>query len=244
MAELLRLEDVSKGYARGDRRLRILTDVSLTLGRGEIGVVVGSRLEGKTTLLKIAGGFELPDSGKVWMAGQELTAMPASAREKLWGREISWVHSEGTWLGLEAREYVSLPLHMSRTRPSDCEERAMNALERVGAADLARRRWEELSNWERLLVGFARSIVSRPQLIVIDDLLDGFGMGRTNEAGGLLRSLVVDLDCAALVSGSDDEVAVEADRLWSFDRGRLSADYGGTVVEFPDAGLRMRSSSI
>jgi ABC-type Mn2+/Zn2+ transport system ATPase subunit len=114
----------------------------------------------------------------------------------------------------------------------------MAALERVGVQDVARRRWAELSNWERVLVAFARGVASQPRLMIVDDVIDGFGMSKTREAGELLSSLVQELGCGVLMSVSDPEAALVADRVWSFDRGALKALSGaaGTqadVIDFP-----------
>src|ERR1700677_4318821 len=83
MDELLRLSAIRKSYRRGPRRLAVLADVSLTVAAREIVAVVGSRYEGKTTLLKIAAGLERPDAGEVWFGDQELSRLRAREREGL-----------------------------------------------------------------------------------------------------------------------------------------------------------------
>jgi len=246
MDELLALRGIYKSYHRGERRLRVLADVSLTVSAGEIVAVVGSRYEGKTTLLKIAAGLEQPDAGEVWLGDSELTRLPTRERERFWGHEIAWIHREGTGLQFEVLDYVCLPLRMGRGRPREAEEQAMATLKRVGVQDAARRRWEELSNWERVLVAFARGIVSRPRLMVIDDVIDGLGMSKTHEAGELLCSLAAELECGVLMSVSDPEAALAAVRMWSFEHGRLKllSDQTDNVIDFPnDSGIRQSRGS-
>jgi ABC-type lipoprotein export system ATPase subunit len=238
MDELLALRAVQKSYRRGERRLRVLADVSLTVAVGEIVAVVGSRYEGKSTLLKIAAGLEQPDAGEVLFGGRELGSMRMSERERLLRHGIAWVHREGTGLEFEVLDYVGLPLRMGRRRSRDVQERAMAALERAGVQHVARRRWDELSNWERVLVAFARGIACEPRLMIVDDVIDGLGMSKTREAGDLLCSLVQDLGCGVLMSVSDPEAALAADRVWSFDRGALkllsdqTADQSN-IIDFP-----------
>lgn len=237
MAELLRLRGVCRGYARGERRSQVLLDVSLELRPGEIAAVVGGRREGKTTLLKIAAGIESPDTGEVWLGEEELTSATDRRRARLLGAEIAWAHREGTGVKFRALDYVGLPLAIGRGRGQRRgRELAMEALERVGAAGCAGQRWAELSNWERLQVGLARAIASSPTLLVVDDLMDGFGIGRTREAGELLLGLVRELGCGVLMSCSDLEAALIADRVWSLERGRLTllAEQGGELAEVID----------
>ncbi len=248
MAELLTLRGVDKGYARGGRCSQVLADVSLEVRTGELAAVVGARKEGKTTLLKIAAGIESLDAGEVWLGGAELTRAGDSARARLLGSEVAWIHREGTGVKFRVLDYVGLPLAIGRSRGRrQARELALEALERVGAAGCSGQRWVELSNWERLLVGLARGIASSPKLLVVDDLMDGFGINRTREAGELLLALVGELGCGVLMSCGDLEAALIADRVWSLERGRLSllSEQGSElaeVIDFPGGTYQSRGS--
>jgi predicted ABC-type transport system involved in lysophospholipase L1 biosynthesis ATPase subunit len=239
MGELLALQGVSKSYRRGGRRLRVLADVSLELELGEIGAVVGARDEGKTTLLKIAAGIEPPDTGEVRLGTRDLTLMGREERARLLGGEIAWIHREGPGVGLEVLDYLGLPLALGRRRGRrEAREQVQRALDRVGAGRCARQRWEELSDWERVLVGLARGIVCEPRLLVLDSVTDGLGMRRVREAGELLLALASEQGCGVLLSCTDLEAALIADRVWSLERGRLSllSEHEVTqaeIIEFP-----------
>ena len=95
---------------------------------------------------------------------------------------------------------------------------ALGALERVGVAHVAEKRPAALSTWERVLVGLARAVLVRPKLLVVDDLLDALGATRTQQASDLLRSLVAEFGFGALLSVSDFEAALVADRVFAFER--------------------------
>jgi ABC-type lipoprotein export system ATPase subunit len=245
MGELLSLSGVCKSYELGGRRLRVLTDVELEVRPREIVAVVGGRDEGKTTLLQIAAGLRRPDRGEVRLAGVELTRCSDRERAKLLAREVAWVGRESASLDFRMLEYIALPLVVGRRhRKRKAEELAMAALERVGAEGCAGRRWMDLSNWERVLVGFARSIVREPRLLVVDDVIGGLGVDRTREAGELLLSFVADPGCSVLMSASDAEAALVAERVWCFERGGLRLTYnessGDAEVIDLDEGLRRR----
>jgi ABC-type lipoprotein export system ATPase subunit len=246
--DLFSLVDVCKSYRRGARLLRVLVDVSLEVGSGEIVAVVGSRDEGKTTLMQIAAGLQTPDTGEVWLGDVELTRCSNPEREELWGREVAWIHREGTGLGFQMLEYVSLPLVLGRRcGKREAERAAMEALELVGAPDCAGLLWKELSNWERVLVAFARGIAHKPRLLVVDDVIDGFGMSSTRQAGELLLSFVQELGCGVLMSASDREAALVAERVWSFERGRLNLVFGkagdeAEVIDLHDEARRARGA--
>jgi ABC-type lipoprotein export system ATPase subunit len=243
MGSLLELEGVCKTYARGERRLRVLANLSLEIHVGEVAAVVGSRGEGKTTLLQIAAGIQRPDRGAVMFDGVEMLAMSDRRRSELLGGTISWVTREDPGLRLQVRDGVAMPLAIGRRRrPREVVEAADDALERVGAADCARRLWEELSNWERVLVCFARVIVARPRLVVLDDLFEGLAAPRMREAGAWLRTLTDELGCAVLMSASDVEGVLAADRVWSLVAGGLepmtAEPVDAEVIEFPHGAKR------
>jgi putative ABC transport system ATP-binding protein len=243
MGSSLRLEGVCKTYARGERRLRVLTDVALDLQAGEIAAVVGSRGEGKTTLLQIAAGIDRPDRGAVLFEGVDLTSISDRRRSELLGGQISWVNRQGPGLRLRVRDCIAMPLAIGRGRRSrEILEAADDALERVGATDCAERLWEELSNWEQVLVGFARILVARPRLLVLDDMFEGLSTSRVREATGWLSTLTAELRCGVLLSASDVEGTLWASSVWSLCAGRLdpmcSAPVDAEVIEFPYAARR------
>jgi ABC-type lipoprotein export system ATPase subunit len=222
MCELLSLRGVCKTYVAGGTRLEVLRDVSLDVGYGEIVAVVGARYEGKTTLTQIAAGIDRPDRGEVWFRGRDLCALSDGERERLLGRETTWVGLDGPSLPLTVRDYVGLPLAMGRRHGTrEMRRLAHDALKRVGAADFERQLWQDTSRWQRVLVSLARGIVCRPALLVVDDVLDALGARRTLEAEALLRDAVDDLGCGLLMSVSDFEAALVAGRVWSFECGAL-----------------------
>jgi predicted ABC-type transport system involved in lysophospholipase L1 biosynthesis ATPase subunit len=239
MGELLAVQGVSKSYRRGARRLRVLGDASLELAPGELGTVVGARAEGKTTLLKIAAGIELPDTGEVQLGALDLVALTPERRARLLGGEIAWIDREGPGVRLEVLDYIGLPLALGRGNGRrEARGRALAALERVGATRCARQRWEELSDWERVLVGLARGLVCEPRLLVVDSVTDGLSMRWARETGELLLTLADELSCGVLMSCVDLEPALIADRVWSLERGRLSVlseqvVTEAEIIEFP-----------
>ena len=112
---VLVLEGVGKSFRRGRRRWRVLVDASLTVGAGEVVGVVGARGEGKTTLLEVAAGIELPDEGRVVFEGRDLACCSGGERADLLGDRIAWMSRDGAG-GFEVLDFVGLPLAMGRGR--------------------------------------------------------------------------------------------------------------------------------
>lgn len=248
MGELLSLQGVCKYDRRRDRWVRVLVDIELEVRAGEIVAVLGSSYDGKTALLQIAAGLQRPDSGEVWFGDIELTRCSDEERSRLLREQIAWVHREGPGLGFKVVEYIAIPLVTGRGfGKREARDRAMQALERVGASHCAQMRWEELSHWERSLVAFAQGIARRPRLMVIDDVIDGFGMSRTREASELLLSFARELGCGILIGVSDFEAAQDAERVLRFEHGRLElisghSDGGAEVINLHDSIRQSRGS--
>jgi ABC-type taurine transport system ATPase subunit len=261
VGELLSLDGVCKGFFRGQTYVGVLTDVSLRIGSGEVvGITSRQRLGGKTTLLEIAAGMQPPDSGIVTLDGRQYSL--AGRGWRVWretrrgrssgpvlGHDVVWVSSSGPNQELEVSKYVGSPLAV-HGHHRDVRRLAAGALERVGAEDCIGRRWGELSNWQRALVGLARGFAGSPQLVIFDDVLDGHGSRDTDVASDLLHSLMEESErpCGVLVSaGYYESAVVFADQVWSITpRGTLvrrsgpqanatdETDNDATILPFPD----------
>jgi lipoprotein-releasing system ATP-binding protein len=233
-SELLSITGLRKGYPRGAQWLPVLGGVSLEVLRGEIVAIVGGRLAGKTTLLKIAAGVELPDERAVLLRGRLLAELADRPRE------VRWVDRDGPGLDVGVAEFVGWPLAPGGRGRRQAEREAVRMLDRVGARECIGWRWGELSNWQRVLVGLARGFIGGPQLVVVDDLLDALGEPATEKTSDLVRSLVEDSEprCGVLMSASDLESAMFADRVLTItSKGSLNLLSGrltdaGEVVPF------------
>lgn len=241
MGELLSVEGVWKGFSRGGQWARVLEDVSFELQPGEVTAILGGRLGGKTTLLKIAAGMERPDRGEVSFGGRRLAELGERSRARLLGHEIVWIDRDGPGLEVEISRFVGWPLALHGRGRREAERMAKRSLERVGAQRCIGRSWAELSNWQRVLVGLARAFAGSPRVVIVDDLLDALGSRATEEASDLMRLLLEESAprCGVLMSVSDMDSALLADRVFSLTRkgelkllsGQPSGD--AEVIPFP-----------
>jgi predicted ABC-type transport system involved in lysophospholipase L1 biosynthesis ATPase subunit len=227
IVSVLVVEGVCLGRSRGASWVPLLSDVSFDVERGELVAIVGGRRAGKTTLLEIAAGVATSERGSVRLGKHELTRMPERKRVRLRGREVVWLGRVGMSQQLQVVRIVGWPLSLTCGR-REAQRRAGGMLERVGALDLASKRWAELSPWEQVLVGLARGFVASPEVVVVDDLLDGLGSDRTTQASRLARSLIAESASrpGLLMSASDRDSAVFADRVWSLGEGKLTPTSG------------------
>ncbi len=117
MSELLCMSGVDKSFRRGSQDLRVLKDASLQVGVGEVVCVLGTRGQGKTTLLRIAAGMESADRGEVRFRGEDLTGLSDRKLSRLLGGQIAWAGRSGPG-GMRMRllDYVAMPLLAGHSR--------------------------------------------------------------------------------------------------------------------------------
>lgn len=240
LAPVLVVSGVSQGFSQGSSApwQQALSDASLSVNAGEVVAVIGGRQSGKTTLLGAAAGITVPEAGSVRLGEVELTDLSERDRGKLRGREILWLDTVGVAEKLPVHKLVGWSVG-DRSDRGERDRRVASALERVGASECAGSCWGELSRFEQVLVGYAQALAGTPQLVVIDDLLDGLGEPASKEASDLLRALIDETgrSWGVLMSASDRESALYAERVWTLERGRLVPTAGhrdseGDVLEF------------
>jgi ABC-type methionine transport system ATPase subunit len=221
---VLSLVGVSFSVPRGrERRVGVLAGVSLEVGAGELVSVLAQRAQGKTTLLRVAAGMERPCEGRVFVAGKDLWGLSDARRVKLLGDEVRFVGRDRPSIELPVLDNIALPLQVSGGYWRVAYARAMEALERVGAAECARQHWKSLADWERALVAIAGGIVCIPKLLLIDDLTVLLGIEETEEVVRLVSTLAKELGFGVLMC-----VSGAGATGWS---GRIATLAGGELLE-------------
>ena len=167
---MLQLENITKSFRDGDSELSVLRRVNLTLADGEQASIMGSSGCGKSTLLHILGGIERADSGSYTLDGDRLTEMSPAELAEIRARKIGMVFQSFFLVkSLDCIENVGLPLGYAGITANERRERALEALDAVGMADMAKKQVTKLSGGQMQRVAIARAIVSRPKLLICDE---------------------------------------------------------------------------
>ena len=229
-------EHVTKRHWDGRRPFTVLDDVSFELDAGDFVGIWGMRRSGKSTLLRLAAGLELPDEGRILFDGQDLTALSGDARaELLRARGIGYVTS--TWrprVRQQAIEYVALPLLADSLSLHQARQVAREELERMGALNCAHMLSDSLSLGEALRVGLAAALVHEPRLLLVDEPAVVLSPSERQELYELIASLGRASMPAVLVASEDVGIVRRARRMMTLGGGVLrSSDKEGEVVSFP-----------
>src|SRR5262249_11335878 len=149
---------------RGAANVHILKDIDLHIGTGEAVGLVGPSGSGKSTLLMVMAGLELPDSGKVAVAGPDLSALDEDALGRFRGRNVGIVFQSFHLIPtMTALENVAVPLELAGA--ADARTRARDELASVGLAERLHHYPAELSGGEQQRVALARALAPSPSIL-------------------------------------------------------------------------------
>uniref|UniRef100_A0AAU2JXY0 ABC transporter ATP-binding protein n=1 Tax=Streptomyces sp. NBC_00049 TaxID=2903617 RepID=A0AAU2JXY0_9ACTN len=229
-AEALRLIEVRKTYGAAENAVTALDGVSLTLPAGSFTAVMGPSGSGKSTLLQCAAGLDRPDSGRVVVAGEEMTGGSEAALTKFRRRHIGFVFQQYNLLPmLTVEQNTTLPLKLAG-RPVD-RDRAREILTQVGLGDRLGHRPDQLSGGQRQRVAIARALITEPSVIFADEPT---GALDTRSARDVLRLLqeTVRVHGATVVMVTHDPVAASyADSVQFLADGRLAGRLADPTVD-------------
>jgi len=168
---MIRLEEVSKHYAKGTEVVRALDNVSLEIPRGAFALLAGPSGSGKTTLINVVAGLTRPTAGMVTVAENRLDAMSAAQRAKLRATRVAVVFQLFHLVPyLTALENVLLPTLATAQRDRKAAgARAERLLEEVGLGRRLGHRPDELSVGERQRCALARALFNRPEVVLADE---------------------------------------------------------------------------
>ncbi|MDG4797719.1 ABC transporter ATP-binding protein [Micromonospora sp. WMMD1082] len=220
--DLIRVEGLSRDYGSGDRVVHAVRDVSLRAGRGKLVAVRGRSGAGKTTLLNLVGGLDRPTSGRVWVAGHEVTGAGEKELLRLRRDTIGFVfQSFGLIPILSAAENVGVPMRLAKVPAAQREERVSVLLELVGLGAHAAQRPYELSGGQQQRVAIARALANDPALLIADEPTGQLDSETGRAVMDLLRALVHARGMTALVATHDPTLVELADRVLVLRDGRL-----------------------
>ncbi|HYM56070.1 MAG TPA: ATP-binding cassette domain-containing protein [Solirubrobacteraceae bacterium] len=234
---LLSFLDVSKRYPDGGREKVVLDRVSLEIDAGFSVGVYGARRSGKSTLLRMAAGIVLPDSGTVRFEGREMARMTGSERGRLLRGAIAFM-AAGDWRANpreSVAEHVATSLGSEGLTMREAKRRALRILDEVGVgAAGAEEMTASLSLADRTRVMLARALAREPRLLVLDESALMPNIGDRERFHALLRSAARERGMALLVASEEMSAAQGFGVLMSISDGELcSSESHGTVVRLP-----------
>jgi putative ABC transport system ATP-binding protein len=228
-APVVTATDVTRRYGAGETAVDALRGVSLEVEQGKLTAVMGPSGSGKSTLMHILAGLDLPTSGSVTVAGEEITGMDDNELTILRRKHIGFVFQFYNLLPmLTAEENVKLPLAVAGT---DVDETWFKELiEKVGLTARLSHRPSELSGGQQQRVAVARSLVSRPTVVFADEPTGNLDSRSSDEILRLLRDCCDSYGQTIVMVTHDPRAAAIADRILYLADGLIVLDQKGATA--------------
>jgi putative spermidine/putrescine transport system ATP-binding protein len=209
----VRLVDLTRRF--GD--VTAVDSVSLDIARGEFFTLLGPSGSGKTTTLRLIAGFELPDGGRIELAGNDVTGRPPYARD------VNTVFQDyALFPHMSVRENVEYGLRIRKVARDQRRARVEEALAMVRLGDYGARKPAQLSGGQRQRVALARAIVNRPQVLLLDEPLGALDLKLRQEMQVELKRIQGEVGITFVYVTHDQEEALTmSDRLAVFSAGRI-----------------------
>ena len=213
---------LGKQVSSPEGTLAILSDVSLAIGRGETVAVMGASGAGKSTLLALLAGLDEPTSGRVTLAGNELTALDEDGRAAVRARHVGFVFQSFHLVpSLTALENAMLPLELAGR--ADARAAAVEVLAKVGLGERAGHYPRQLPGGEQQRVAIARAFVTRPDVLFADEPTGNLDSVTGTRIMDLLFGLNEEAGATLVLVTHDRELAARCGRVIRLDAGRVVA---------------------
>jgi len=215
---------ISKNYPSGETIIRAVSNVSLSIERGEFIAIRGRSGSGKSTLMNLLGLLERTDDGEYALDGREVVKLNEDIRASIRSQDIGFIFQIPALLPrATALENVELPLVYTGTRRRERRRRAERALDRVGLADRSYHWPNQLSGGEQQRVVIARAMVNDPALILADEPTGALDSRTSDEILSVFEDLHRDGRTIVVVTHAAD-VADRAQRRITLHDGRIVED--------------------
>ncbi|MEW2452462.1 ABC transporter ATP-binding protein [Streptomyces parvulus] len=219
---MVRVEGVRKSYAQGTAVVHALRGVSFEVPRGELVAPKGRSGSGRTTLLNIVGGLDVPDGGRVEVDGHDLAGLDEEGLLALRRDRVGFLfQSFGLIPILTAAENVGVPTRLCRAAVREREERVALLLSLVGLADHAAQRPGELSGGQQQRVAIASALANSPALLIADEPTGRLDAETGHAVMEPLRAVVRSERVTALVATHDATLLDLADRVLELRDGEI-----------------------
>jgi putative ABC transport system ATP-binding protein len=227
MSAVVEVRGLRKIYALGGAEVIALAGIDLTLAAGEFVAVMGPSGSGKSTFMQIVGLLDRPSAGAYRFEGRDVSRLNGDERADIRSRRLGFVFQSYNLLSrTSALENVELPMVYAGVPESRRRQIAVEKMELVGVAQLARHNPNQMSGGQQQRVAIARSLVNDPGLILADEPTGALDTKSSADVMQILQQLNREQGITIMLVTHEPEVAAYARRIVTFRDGRIVTDTG------------------
>lgn len=218
--EILKIENVKKEYANGDKKLYALDEVSLTINQGEFVAIVGPSGSGKSTLLHIIGGIDKPTSGNVLINGTDISTLRSDKMTIFRRRNIGIVYQFYNLIPtINAEANITLPVLLDGKKVD--KEKLEKLIQLLNLEKRRNAMPSELSGGEQQRVSIGRALVNNPSILLADEPTGNLDSKASKEIVEIFKYYNKTYKQTILLVTHDEEIALQADRIIKLQDGKI-----------------------
>lgn len=221
--EILKVENLSKIYGKGENEVKAVNDISFSVEKGEFVAIVGASGSGKSTLLHLLGGVDRPTSGKVFIDGQDIYRLNDEQLAIFRRRQVGLIYQFYNLIPiLNVEENITLPCNLDGKEVK--KEKLDEMLKTLKLENRRKHLPNELSGGQQQRVSIGRAIINNPAIMLADEPTGNLDSKASEEIISLLRLSNKKYNQTVIVITHDEKIALEADRVITIDDGRIIKD--------------------
>lgn len=221
--EIMRVENLTKVYGKGENEVRALDGVSFSVEKGEFVAVIGPSGSGKSTLLHILGGVDRPTGGKVFMDGKDVYAQNEEQLAIFRRRQVGLIYQFYNLIPvLNVTENITLPVLMDGQKVN--QNRLAELMTILNLTGRENHLPNQLSGGQQQRVSIGRALMNAPAVVLADEPTGNLDSKSSREIVELLKVSNEKYGQTLLVITHDESIALQADRILSIEDGKITRD--------------------
>lgn len=221
--EILRVENLTKSYGKGETKVDALKNINLSINKGEFVAIVGPSGSGKSTLLHLIGGVDRPTSGKVFINDVDIYSLKEKDLSIFRRRNVGLIYQFYNLIPvLSAKENILLPAELDNRKID--KKYLDDLLKTLGLKERENHLPNELSGGQQQRTSIGRALINRPSIVLADEPTGNLDSKNSKEVLELLKLSVKRYNQTLIMITHDTNIALQADRVITIEDGMIKDD--------------------
>lgn len=221
--DILKIENLTKIYGKGDNQVCALDNVSFTVEKGEFAAIIGPSGSGKSTLLHILGGVDRPSSGNVWLDGRDVYSQNDEQLAIFRRRQVGLIYQFYNLIPVfNVVENITLPVLMDGKKVDD--DRFGELLSILKLEERKKHLPNQLSGGQQQRVSIGRALMNSPSVVLADEPTGNLDSKNSQEIVELLKYSNQKYNQTLIIITHDENIALQADRIIALEDGKIVRD--------------------
>ena len=221
--EILKVENLSKIYGKGENQVKAVDNISFSIEKGEFVAIIGASGSGKSTLLHMLGGVDRPTSGKVYIEGKDIYSLNDDNLAIFRRRQVGLIYQFYNLIPvLNVVENITLPCNLDGKEINN--KRLDDLLYTLGLENRKNNLPNQLSGGQQQRVSIGRAMMNEPAIMLADEPTGNLDSKASEEIVSLLRLSNKKYNQTVIIITHDEKIALEADRIITIDDGKIIKD--------------------